>query len=114
MIYEGVKAKRRGGAVCGESGKLFFGWKALFAAGVATSLDAFAVGGGLAFAGKPFFLPCLVMGIVTGAVSCFGVWLGARLVRLSLRPGRAVPDWLLLSAGGVAIVAAGVKILHSS
>lgn len=118
MIWEGVKTKRKGEPPCGEVEKLFFGWKALFVSGVATSLDAFAVGGGLAFAGKPFFLPCFAMGIVTGAASFIGVWLGARLgarlVRLSRRSGPALPDWLLLPAGGVAIIAVGVKILLSS
>ncbi len=114
MIWEGVKTKRKDGAPCGEAEKLFFGWKALFVSGVATSLDAFAVGGGLAFAGKPFFLPCFAMGIVTGAASFIGVWLGSRLVRLSRRPGSALPDRLLLPAGGAAIVAVGVKILLSS
>ena len=112
MICDGLRTRGKD-ALADCRGSVFFTCKTLFVSGVATSLDAFAVGGGLAFAGKAVFLPCAAMGVVTGAASLVGVYLGARLARLNLRPGRGLPEWLLLSAGGAAIIFVGVKILFS-
>ncbi|MBQ7208365.1 MAG: manganese efflux pump [Lentisphaeria bacterium] len=111
MIYEGVKA--RNASPSAEIDGAFSSWKMLLVSSVATSIDAFAVGGGLAFAGKTFFLPCFAMGIVTGFASFTGVQLGARLGRLTRRPGRTLPEWLLLPAGGAAIIFVGIKLLFS-
>jgi len=82
----------------------FFAVKNLFIPAVATSLDALAVGAGLAFAGRELWLPAASMGIVTGLVSALGVYLGNKL--RSLGQSR-----YLTACGGVAIVLAGVKIL---
>lgn len=112
MIYEGIKA-RNVQTPSAEIEGAFSSWKMLLVSSVATSIDAFAVGGGLAFAGKAFFLPCFAMGIVTGFASFIGVQLGARLGRLTRRPGRTLPEWLLLPAGGAAIIFVGVRILCS-
>ena len=111
MIYEGLKA--RNASPSAEIDGVFSNWKMLLVSSVATSIDAFAVGGGLAFAGKTFFLPCFAMGIVTGFASFIGVQLGARLGRLTRRPGRTLPEWLLLPAGGAAIIFVGIKLLFS-
>ena len=87
---------------------IFFGWKALLLPAVATSIDALAIGAGLAFAGKPLLLPCVSMGVVTGIISFIGVYSGNRLAKL----GRGVlPEWIMLICGGTAIVLVGVKIL---
>ena len=107
MIFDGWQKK-------GENEQIecktfdFFGWKALLLPAVATSIDALAIGAGLAFAGKPLLLPCVSMGVVTGIISFIGVYSGNRLAKL----GRGVlPEWIMLICGGTAIVLVGVKIL---
>ena len=109
MIYDGWQKK-------GEDGQIecktydFFGWKALIVPAIATSIDAFAIGAGLAFAGNPLLLPCVSMGCVTGLISFLAVYLGHRLARL----GRGVlPEWIMLICGGSAIILVGVKIFVS-
>lgn len=88
----------------------FFGWKVLVFPAVATSIDAFAVGAGLAFAGKSLLAPCLSMGVVTAVISFAGVYTGSRLARI----GKAfLPEWIMLMTGGCAIVLVGAKILYS-
>ena len=99
-----------------ESGQIecktydFFALKSLVLPAVATSIDAFAIGAGLAFAGKPLWLPCTAMGIVTGIISFAGVYCGHRLARL----GKDIfPEWIMLICGGCAIILVGVKLLVS-
>ena len=88
----------------------FFGWKVLILPAVATSIDAFAIGAGLSFAGKPLLLPCVSMGCVTGLISFAGVCIGHRLARL----GRGVlPEWIMLISGGSAIILVGIKIFFA-
>ena len=89
---------------CPVDGSDFFHWKNLFIPAIATSIDALAIGAGLAFAGRDVFFTAVWMGVVTAAVSACGVFLGA-----SLR------NWghsrLLTFIGGTAIVLIGVKLL---
>jgi len=104
MIFEAFAEKTEKDQ-CPMPGKdEFFAVKNLFIPAVATSLDALAVGAGLAFAGRELWLPAASMGIVTGLVSALGVYLGNKL--RSLGQSR-----YLTACGGVAIVLAGVKIL---
>jgi manganese efflux pump family protein len=70
---------------------------------VATSLDALAVGLSLAFLGVDVVLPSIVIGLVTFAVTYFGMQLGKRL---SARYGQK-----LEIAGGVVLIMIGVKVL---
>ena len=109
MIFDGVKSrKEKEELTCPNYD--FFGWKALVLPAVATSIDAFAIGAGLAFAGKPLLFPCLSMGIVTGVISFAGVYSGSRLAKL----GKGIfPEWGMLIFGGCAIVLVGVKLLFS-
>lgn len=108
MIYEGVKGES-GEAEAesgdgGECGADFFALKALFMPAVATSLDALAVGAGLAFARSPILLPAAAMGVVTAAASIVGVLLGRKL-------GKLAGERVMLMIGGTAIVLIGLKIL---
>ena len=92
----------------------FFGWKALLIPAVATSIDAFAIGAGLAFAGVSPWIPCAAMGIVTAIISLCGVFSGHRLARLaqsSQTCRKFLPEWLLLFLAGLAIALIGVRIL---
>lgn len=70
---------------------------------VATSLDALAIGFGLAMLHVSIWYPAVVIGIVTGTLSLIGVRLGARLGKGIGRPMEIV--------GGLLLVAIGVKIL---
>ena len=103
MIFEGVRGERR--KEDSSEGE-FFDWKLMWIPAVATSIDAFAVGAGLAFADAPILWPAAAMGIVTGAVSACGVWLGARL-------GALAGVRVMSVAGGCAIVLVGANILRS-
>ncbi len=69
---------------------------------VATSIDALAVGFGLTFV-ESILLPALVIGVVTFSLCFAGVHLGHRYSRFG--GGKAQ------TAGGVILVAIGVKIL---
>ncbi len=105
MIFEGIKPetqtqKNTGKCVSHD----FFAPGALLIPAVATSLDALAVGAGLAFAGRGIFIPAAAMGVVTALVSMCGVVLGRKI-------GAFAGERLMMIAGGCAIVLIGVKIL---
>ena len=111
MIHEGIrgeqdeeKAGPESGSGENKSTSDFFAPKALFLPAVATSLDALAVGAGLAFARSPILLPAAAMGVVTAAASLVGVLLGRRL-------GTLAGERVMLVIGGTAIVLIGLKIL---
>ena len=101
MIFE---ALRGGGEAHPALRSGFFTWRNLVIPAVATSLDALAVGAGIAFSRAAIWLPAVSMGVVTGAVSFCGVLLGQRI-------GRLAGERPMQLAGGAAIVLIGVKIL---
>jgi putative Mn2+ efflux pump MntP len=78
------------------------GWR-LVALSLATSLDALAVGLSLALLCVSIWYPCLVIGLVTAALTTAGMLVGRRLGRGLGRPMRAL--------GGLVLVAIGTKIL---
>lgn len=102
MIYEAVAGDDDN--LCCKTDSDFFAVKNLFVPAIATSLDALAVGAGFAFSGRTLWLPAASMGIITAAVSAFGVMLGSRLRNL-------IPQKYLTAAGGTAIIIIGAKIL---
>lgn len=85
----------------------FFAWNKLFLPAVATSLDAMAIGAGLAFAGEKLLLPAAAMGVVTAAMSACGVFLGTKMQKLCNPTTMTV-------IGGSAIILIGAKILFLS
>ena len=107
MIFDGIqKRKEEEDPDCPLYD--FFGWKALILPAVATSIDAFAIGAGLAFAHHQPLVPCLSMGIITGIISFGGVYAGRHL---AVWGKRLFPEWVMLFAGGTAIFLVGLKIL---
>jgi manganese efflux pump family protein len=79
------------------------GWLPLFATGIATSIDACAVGIGLAMAEIDIVDTLTMIAVVTFLISAGGVLLG-----------RAVGPWLGRRAeivGGLGLIAIGIKIL---
>lgn len=103
MICDGVRKKDSSAPA--ETRADFFNWKFMFVPAVATSIDALAVGAGIAFSGEPILVPAAAMGIVTGAMSAVGVCFGKHL-------GRVAGARLLSIVGGTAIVLIGADILR--
>ncbi|MBR2345654.1 MAG: manganese efflux pump [Lentisphaeria bacterium] len=81
----------------------FFAARNMFVPAVATSLDALAVGAGIAFAGNSIWIPAAAMGIVTGICSALSVYAGKFVMK-------KCGSWYFGIAGGIAIIAVGVKI----
>jgi len=78
------------------------GWS-LIALSVATSIDAFAVGLGLAMLEVAIWVPIALIGVITAAMSLSGLWLGRML---SARWGSRAEV-----LGGVLLVGIGLQIL---
>ncbi len=70
---------------------------------VATSIDALAVGLSLAMIGERIWYPSAVIGVVTAGLSLLGIRLGNRL--------RGAFGRRMEQAGGVILIAIGVKVL---
>lgn len=78
-------------------------YKTLFGLGLATSIDALAVGISLAFLQTTILLAASTIGIITFVVSGFGVYFGSRF-------GRKF-DLKLDLIGGLILIGIGTKIL---
>lgn len=97
MIYESTKDKEednKTNPLCN---------KTLCGLGIATSIDALAVGISLACLESAIALEALTIGIVTFIISAFGVYFGNRF-------GRKI-DLKLDLIGGLILIAIGTKIL---
>jgi putative Mn2+ efflux pump MntP len=94
----------RGGDDDSSAGDLSRGWS-LVALSVATSIDAFAVGLGLAMLNVSIWVPVILIGVITAAMSVAGLLLGRVL---SARWGHRAEI-----AGGVLLVGIGLQILVS-
>lgn len=70
---------------------------------VATSLDAMAVGLGMALVGTPIALPALVIGVVTLGLSAFGLGIGGKL---GSKFGKRMEI-----LGGLILIAIGLRIV---
>lgn len=77
--------------------------------GIATSLDALAVGLSLALLGEDVWFPACIIGAVCFAISVFGMHLGRCVCRI---PGLANIGNHANALGGLVLLAIGVKILH--
>lgn len=78
-------------------------WRVLALLGLATSIDALAVGISLAFLGVGIAVPAAVIGVVCLVLSVAGVYLGRR-----------AGDWLrewTPAVGGVVLISIGIRIL---
>lgn len=83
----------------------FFSARNLIIPAIATSIDALAIGAGLAFSDRGIWLPSAAMGIVTAMVSAVCVMLGSRL-RIKELPAKKITI-----LAGTVIILIGAKIL---
>jgi putative Mn2+ efflux pump MntP len=72
---------------------------------VATSIDAFAVGLGLAMLRVSIFYPAAVIGVVTAGLSLIGLLTGGRLGKLFGKRMEIV--------GGVILIGIGIRVVIS-
>ena len=84
----------------------FFSAKNLIVPAVATSLDALAIGAGLAFSGMQILYPALGMGVITAFVSALCVILGKHLAEK-----KVFNEKIMGSAAGTVIILIGIKLL---
>jgi len=96
MLHEGLK---------GEDGRPipFDRVPVLLMLGVATSIDALAVGLSFAFLGTAILGPAIVIGIVTAALSLIGFWIGTAF-------GDRNRDRAAI-LGGIILILIGIRIL---
>jgi putative Mn2+ efflux pump MntP len=80
------------------------GWS-LVTLSIATSIDALAVGLGLAMLRVQVWMPAVVIGVVAAAMSTLGIVFGNRLGRRWGRRAEAV--------GGIVLIAIGIRIVVS-
>lgn len=102
MILEGFRDGEKSEKIGGAG---FFRCRSLVAPAVATSIDALAVGAGLAFSGTSVWMPAILMGVVTGGVCASGVWLGSRAAKFA-------EARIMSILGGCAIILVGANILR--
>ena len=98
MVWEGLKQD----AEASKASPLAVGW-ALFAAAIATSIDAAAAGVTLAFMDQPVLIASFIIGAVTLAIATAGVFVGGLVGAAA--GGRAEV------AGGLLLIFLGMKIL---
>lgn len=95
MIYESYKSE--------NETLTSFSNKTLFTLGIATSIDALAVGISFAFLKTTILYPALIIGITTFILSISGVYCGFRFSKM-----RGLKVELL---GGIILIGIGIKIL---
>jgi putative Mn2+ efflux pump MntP len=98
MIYESVKS---------DGTKTFpkeqFSFKELTLLGIATSIDAFAVGVTFALLNTSIFIPVIIIGLVSFIFSEFGIAIGKKM-------GQFFEDKFEI-VGGIVLIFLGFKIL---
>ena len=102
MIWEACRNQDEGSKDSCPLGD-FFAARNMVVPAIATSLDALAVGAGIAFAGNDIWIPAAAMGIVTAICSAVSVYIGKLMVNKCSSGKLAI-------AGGIAIIAVGIKI----
>lgn len=78
------------------------GWM-LVVLSIATSIDALAVGLSMGLLNVAIFVPSVVIGVVTAAMSTVGICFGSKL-------GRRFERWASI-VGGIVLIAIGIRIL---
>ena len=97
MVWEAVRGDED--AVRGDPTRGF----SLIMLSIATSLDAMAVGIGMALIGVPVLYPSVVIGAVAANMTLLGLWIGRRAGHLLGRRMEVV--------GGLALMAIGLKVV---
>jgi manganese efflux pump family protein len=103
MIYAGLKPESEGGGAT-DATKRRHGFWSLAATGLATSIDAMAVGVGLAFLDVNIGVVALVIGLTTLVMVTLGIMLGRILGSLAGKRAEIM--------GGVMLIAIGAVILY--
>lgn len=99
MIYESCRLEKY------KKGANPLDIRVLFALSVATSIDAFAAGVGLALLRIPILGPVIIIGLITFIMSFIGVWIGDKCTRFF--------DKKVEIAAGIILIAIGLKVLIS-
>ena len=103
MVIDGVKNDEEDN-VCKLGMTDFFAPRNLFIPATATSIDALSIGAGFAFSGVEVAIPVISMGVVTALASFAAVLAGTKVKKLAGKKA-------MLIAGGVILIAIGLKIL---
>ena len=96
MIYAGLKPESEGGA---DATNRRHGFWSLAATGLATSIDAMAVGVGLAFLDVNIGVVALVIGLTTLVMVTLGIMLGRILGSLAGKRAEIIGGFLLIAIG---------------
>ena len=99
MIYAGLKPESEGEAT--DATKPKHGFWSLAATGLATSIDAMAVGVGLAFIDVNIGVVALVIGLTTLVMVTLGIMLGRILGSLVGKRAEIMGGFLLIAIGAV-------------
>jgi len=78
--------------------------KSLLILSIATSIDALAAGISIAVVSTSFILPVFLVGVITFALSYFGVFLGATI-------SKSTPGRIFDIIGGIILIGLGIKTL---
>ena len=97
MIYAGLKPESEGGAT--DATKRRHGFWSLAATGLATSIDAMAVGVGLAFIDVNIGVVALVIGLTTLVMVTLGIMLGRILGSLAGKRAEIIGGFMLIAIG---------------
>ena len=97
MIYAGLKPESEGGAT--DAPKRRHGFWSLAATGLATSIDAMAVGVGLAFLDVNIGVVALVIGLTTLVMVTLGIVLGGVLGSLAGKRAEIIGGFMLIAIG---------------
>jgi putative Mn2+ efflux pump MntP len=98
MAWEGLRA---GDDDAPRSAASWFAWRALLGLGLATSIDAAAVGATMGLTGSPLLVPALIIGATTFTCCLPAALLGTHLAKLG---GSRAPI-----LGGVVLIGLGVR-----
>ena len=104
MVWDGLHEEKKPEETVEVCQLNFFSPAKLIIPAIATSLDALAVGGSIAFTGSSLWVPAAAMGIVTGITSFLGVELGYKLKSFGC-------EKIMTITGGVVIILIGVRIV---
>ena len=97
MVYVGLKPESEGGAT--DATERMHGFWSLAATGLATSIDAMAVGVGLAFLEVNIGVVALVIGLTTLVMVTLGIMLGRILGRLAGKRAEIIGGFMLIAIG---------------
>lgn len=103
MIYETIPSDNENNEDDGDNENSYFSYKELTLLGIATSIDAFAVGVSFSFLNTSILIPIIAIGLITFIMSEIGVYIGIKV-------GHIFGNKIEI-LGGVILILLGFKIL---